>query len=347
MTDWTKIVRAVADPRGKKPDPAIVAMIADHAEDVFARYGITTLRRQACVLAHACHETGNFSALEENLNYSAARLTQVWLKRFPTIASAEPYAHNPRALANKVYNGRMGNRTGSDDGWLFRGKGLWQATGRENVTKLAKKLGVSADVAAAWLVHPDHALECACVLFDLLGVRASADSGDVTAQTKRINGGTNGLAERKAAWSRAIKALSAEAAVKRVAVIEATPETSPNADDDPPPPIRETLAELRAAGSRTIAGSDLIKTAAKTVLGADIVDGAARAGDAIQQAQDAYAGFQSGAHWLELVKSYWPLVAGLLLALLIAYLAWRAIRAADQITKARVDDAVSGLNIGR
>jgi predicted chitinase len=347
MTDWTKIVRAVADPRGKKPAPAIVAMIADHADEQFPKWGFTTLRRQAALLTHICVETANFTTLEENLDYRAERLTQVWPKRFPTIASATPYAHKPQALAIKVYGGRLGNRPGTDDGWTFRGHGLLQATGRDKGLQLGKLLGVSPEVASSWLMHPDHALEAACALFVMLGAMRYADAGDVDGQTLRINGGKNGLAERKAAWSRAIKALSAEAAKARVAVIETQPEAIANVEDDPPPDLQDTLAELRAAGSRTIAGADLVKSVATKALGGDAVASIVQSPDAIGKLQDAYAGFQHGADVMELIKSYWPIPVGLLLALLIAWLAWRAIKAADKIAMARVDDAVSGLNIGR
>jgi len=93
----------------------------------------------AYALATAHHETGGtFGPVTENLNYtSAARIKQVWPKRFPTLASAEPYVKNPRALANKVYGDRadLGNRPGTDDGWNYRGRGLAQITGRANYEK--------------------------------------------------------------------------------------------------------------------------------------------------------------------------------------------------------------------
>jgi putative chitinase len=360
MTDWTSIVRAVADPRGKKPNPKIVAMIADHADEQFGRWGITTIRRRAALLAHICVETANFTKLEEDLDYSAERLTEVWPKRFPTIASAEPFAHNPRELANKVYGGRMGNRPGTNDGYDNRGKGPLQCTGHDNCAALGKKLGVSAEVASSWLIHPDHALECACALFVLLGVLPSADAGDVPAQTRRINGGANGLAEREAAYPRAMRALAREAARKSVAapvvttaalatvgIVEGDVAAPAAVVDDDPPPIHEVLADLRAAGSRTIANAETIKGVAKTVLGIEGADAATRADGAMQQAQEAYAGWLHGVDLLELLRTYWPLIAGLVLAIIIAYVAWRAIRAADRIIAARVEDARLGLNVGR
>ena len=89
----------------------------------------------AAILGEAHHETGGkFQPVTENLNYSAKRLTQVWPSRFPTISSARPFEKNPQKLANAVYGGRLGN-TASNDGWLFRGRGLAQITGRENYRK--------------------------------------------------------------------------------------------------------------------------------------------------------------------------------------------------------------------
>lgn len=97
--------------------------------------GKTDPRWLAYILATAHHETGaRFAPVEENLNYSAKRLTQVWPTRFPTIAAATPYANNPEKLANKVYGGRLGN-TEPGDGWRFIGRGFVQVTGRDNYSK--------------------------------------------------------------------------------------------------------------------------------------------------------------------------------------------------------------------
>lgn len=94
----------------------------------------TPLQHLAAIFSEAHHETGGaMQPIEENLNYSAKRLTQVWPKRFPTLDAAKPYANNPPALANKVYGGRLGNAL--NEGWLFRGRGLIQITGRENYAK--------------------------------------------------------------------------------------------------------------------------------------------------------------------------------------------------------------------
>ncbi len=105
----------------------------------------------AYMLAIVFHETGaTMQPVTENLNYSAERLVEVWPSRFPTIASAKPFARNPRKLANKVYGGRLGN-TAPDDGWLYRGRGLPQITGKENYDKfgIAKTPEKAAEMATA------------------------------------------------------------------------------------------------------------------------------------------------------------------------------------------------------
>lgn len=109
------------------------------------------LKYLAYILATAHHETGaKMVPVEENLNYSAKRLVQVWPKRFPTVAAATLYANNGIALANKVYGGRMGN-TAPNDGWLYRGRGLVQITGKDNYARASKALGIDF-VAAPDLV---------------------------------------------------------------------------------------------------------------------------------------------------------------------------------------------------
>lgn len=100
------------------------------------------LREAAYMLATARWEPGeDMVPKEESLFYSsAARIRTVWPSRFPTEAAAAPFVRNPRALANKVYNGRLGNRMGSDDGWIFRGRGLAHPTGRDNYARAGAKL---------------------------------------------------------------------------------------------------------------------------------------------------------------------------------------------------------------
>ena len=169
--------------------------------------GITTRRQVNHWLAQLAHESAGFTRFEENLSYSAARMVAVWPSRFPNAAAAKPFARNPQALANRVYNGRMGNRAGSDDGWYFRGRGPKQLTGRDNYTAFQRWLtanGLQHDVirnpalvttptvgalSAAWFWNANG-------LNRVLGEHAS-ETAAVEAVTRRINGGTVGLADRK------------------------------------------------------------------------------------------------------------------------------------------------------
>ena len=208
MTDWRRILVQVCP----HAHGAVVAMIADRADEQFARWKIDTAARQAHLLGHMAVETSGFTTLEENLNYSSSGLRRTFPTHF-TEAQAEQCAHNPRAIAIRAYGGRMGNRPGTDDGWTFRGSGGLQCTGRDNIGRLAEKLGVSAETAAAWLRDPEHMLECACALFVMLGCLPFADQGlvhaAITSETRHVNGGLNGLADREAEIGKFARALGA------------------------------------------------------------------------------------------------------------------------------------------
>lgn len=172
-------------------------------------FEINNERRIAAFLANLAHESNNLTRWEENLSYSAKRLTQVWPNRFPTLAAAEPYAHNPEALANKTYGGRMGNdRAG--DGWKYRGRFPLQATGEDMYRKASIALKI-----------PDLLRDPDSLMGDpLVGFRVSAwiyavekggnqyaDKQNLKALTKAINGGYNGLQERIDLYNRAMRVL--------------------------------------------------------------------------------------------------------------------------------------------
>jgi len=196
-------------PHGDEKIPGLVAAISASAGEVFARYGIDTPLLVAHVMAQISHECGAGREVVENLNYTAARIMQVWPKRFPTLSSAAPYASNPRALANKVYNGRMGNAQNSDDGWIFRGRGAAQTTGREGYQRLAKATGLDLVGDPDLVLSPDHFLACGVADFVSCGCLPFALADDVTGVTRRLNGGTIGLAARKA-WLATWKAALGE-----------------------------------------------------------------------------------------------------------------------------------------
>lgn len=142
----------------------IVAAIANQWDAVSVKYGLTNRNRAIGFLSTAYEESGGFTVLSENLNYSAARAAQVFPRLFPSVASAQPYAYNPQAFADKVYGGRMGN-SGSNDGWLYRGQGLIQITGHDNFAALAKATGLDLLTTPAMATSDEHMLECSVALF--------------------------------------------------------------------------------------------------------------------------------------------------------------------------------------
>jgi putative chitinase len=181
--------------KGHIPD-AVISMIPDTA----AKFEINTPLRLAHFLAQCGHESGGFRLTQENLNYSAKGLNGIFKKYFPTEASAAPYNRNPQKIANKVYGGRMGNGPeSSGDGYKFRGRGYIQLTGKDNYTAFGKSIGIDMTVNPD-LVASQYALLSAAWFFTKNGLHKMADGGAtdavVTSITKRVNGGTIGLADR-------------------------------------------------------------------------------------------------------------------------------------------------------
>ena len=186
-------------PHGDSVIPGLRDGIAASARTVLPKYGINSNLVLAHLMAQISLECGAGTEVVENLNYSAQRMMQVWPSRFPTYVSAIPYAHNPRLLANKVYNGRMGNEPNSNDGWSFRGRGATQTTGRDGYHLLGTKLGRDLAAAPDTLNDPANFLECGVADFILCGCLPWAILDNVTQVTKRLNGGYTGLSDR-IAW---------------------------------------------------------------------------------------------------------------------------------------------------
>lgn len=180
--------------KGHVPD-AVIAQIPDAA----AKFNITNVLRLAHFLAQCGHESGGFKAVSENLNYSADGLKKVFPKYFPENLS-ESYAKQPEKIASRVYASRMGNGDeSSKEGYKFRGRGYIQLTGKSNYTNFAKFIGEDT-VANPDLVATKYPLASAAFFFNANGLWAICDKGadeaTVTAVTKRVNGGTIGLADR-------------------------------------------------------------------------------------------------------------------------------------------------------
>ena len=156
-------------------------------------------------LGQILHESAGLTQFSEDLNYSAERLCVVWPSRFPTLQSAQPYARNPQALANKVYGGRMGN-TQPGDGWKYRGRAPIQITGHDNYAAVGKLMGQDLLTLPELLEQPRFALE-ACIAWweDRIPDSMISDPQKVT---KRVNGGLIGLADRMHLTDAAQKALA-------------------------------------------------------------------------------------------------------------------------------------------
>jgi len=168
--------------------------------DTAAKFAINTPLRLAHFLAQCGHESGGFRATQENLNYSAKGLNGIFRKYFPTEAAAAAYARQPQKIASKVYGNRMGNgNEASGEGYKFRGRGYIQLTGKENYTAFGKAIGEDI-LSNPDVVSSKYALLSAAWFFSKNGLHKMADSGAsdavVTQITKRVNGGTIGLADR-------------------------------------------------------------------------------------------------------------------------------------------------------
>lgn len=174
----------------------LVEGIAATATSVFEKNGISTPLVVAHIMAQFSHECGGGAHMVENLNYTASGLCQTWPSRF-NMEKAIGLAHKPQKIADCVYNGRMGNRIGTDDGWNFRGRGLSQCTGRDGYAKLASKTGFDLLNHPELINDPQHALECGVADFVLCGCLPFAEQDDVNKVTLHLNGGYNGLASRK------------------------------------------------------------------------------------------------------------------------------------------------------
>lgn len=167
-----------------------------------AAYYKLSPNRAAHFFAQTAHESGNFKAFSENLNYGAQGLRGVFGKYFPTDAMARAYERQPQKIANRVYANRMGNGDeASGEGWLFRGRGALQLTGKANFKAFSDYIGRPDVMTNPDLVATELAFESALWFFDKNKLWSICDQGindaAILALTKRINGGTHGLDDRK------------------------------------------------------------------------------------------------------------------------------------------------------
>jgi putative chitinase len=196
--------------------------LAAQSGPVFGQFGIAPGNRLNFFLAQVGHESGGMTITEENMNYRAERIVEVWPSRFPTVESARPFANKPEKLANSVYANRMGNGgPQSGDGFRYRGRGYIQITGRGAYRDIGGIVGLDLERSPELAGAPAHALKVACGFWAWKGLNALCDGGDYVAVTRRINGGTNGMADRRAWLDKVLRLFAAPPAAESVSAAEA------------------------------------------------------------------------------------------------------------------------------
>lgn len=174
-------------------------------------FTINTSKRAAAFLAQAAHESIGFTRLQENLSYSTPeRLMEVFKGRFTGLADAAQYLRQPEKLANRVYANRLGNGdTSSGDGWRFRGRGLFQLTGRANYMAAGDGLGTDYKANPDLVAEPPDAAFTAAWYWAVGNLNAMADVGQIDVITRRINGPAMlGADERRALYQRFLQVLA-------------------------------------------------------------------------------------------------------------------------------------------
>jgi putative chitinase len=176
-------------------------------QETFEKYQINTPKRQACFIGQCMHESGGFKHLKENLNYSARALMNTWPSRFPDADTAEKFERQPEKIANKVYSGRMGN-TEDGDGAKYIGRGLIQLTGKDNYKAFGDAIGEDLVANPQLVEQPRYAALSAGWFWNRKQLNLLADVMDIETLTKRINGGSIGINDRKAKISMVLNTIS-------------------------------------------------------------------------------------------------------------------------------------------
>ena len=167
--------------------------------EILPLWEVNTIERVAGFIAQCGHESGGFRVLSENLNYSAKALNTIFPKYFKRAGrEANEYHRQPEKIANVIYANRMDNGDASSgDGWTFRGGGILQLTGRYNYTEFGKAVEKTPEEAVEYVRTKAGALDSACWFWDTNNINKYCDNQDIVGMTKRINGGTIGLDDRK------------------------------------------------------------------------------------------------------------------------------------------------------
>lgn len=190
-------------------DTALLAEYLEPLNAAMENFEINTPERIAMFMSQIGHESAGLKRTQENLNYSAERLRQVFPRYFPTPNDAANYARNPAKIANRVYGNRMGNGPeASGDGFRYRGRGFIQLTGKNNYQAFASDNNLTLDEAVEYLETPEGAAWSAGWFWSKRNINEPADNGDVRTVTKLINGGTIGLEHRAKLYEEALQVFS-------------------------------------------------------------------------------------------------------------------------------------------
>lgn len=259
--------------------------IVSSAPDILRAAQINTPLRLAHLMAQISHENGGGTIVRENMNYSADRMLQIfglwdwkdgrgprWMHSARvTPQEAAMLAHKPREISNRVYGTgnptkakELGN-TQSDDGWRYRGNGDLQLTGRASHAKIGEAIGVDLVNNPEQLEDPKISFQCAVAEFVALNCLPAADADNILLVTKRVNGGTNGLGERKAwlaQWKTAISRETAQVAEASHEEIEESLEAdkAPRASEVKPAPMSKSTVGTGAVVAGTAAGGGILST---------------------------------------------------------------------------------------
>lgn len=206
--------------------PEVAERWLPHVQRALERFDISSSRQVAAWIAQTAHESGGYTMLTENLNYKATTMAACWPKRFAEVGQdgkpkrdakgvlvpnkfALALAGKPELIANVVYANRMGNGpVESGDGFAFRGRGLKQLTGRENVTRFSKAVGVDCVSNPDLLTSPEYAALSAAWFWSVNKCGALADADDFVGLTRKINGGTIGLDDRQRRYKAVLQAIN-------------------------------------------------------------------------------------------------------------------------------------------
>jgi len=170
----------------------------DTLNKILPEYNINTKERIVGFLSQTGHESRGYTKFVENLNYSAEGLCSTWPKRFPTMASAKPYARTPEKIANKVYADRMGNGIeSSGDGWKYIGRGSVQLSGKTNYQNLATAIDKTLSDTVAYCTSVEGIIVSACWFWSTNKLNRFCDKNDFDGLCEAINGGDIGIKERK------------------------------------------------------------------------------------------------------------------------------------------------------